>query len=186
MKTRVFSHFRTGCAGVYPCKRTNARRQSSAFSLVEVTLALGIVTFCLLLLMGLLLVGLNSMKASRDEAAAVNCLEQISDSIRSGLITSGTSYHAAGAYSGITWTLGAAQTSLAVDNLSASGFPTTSTTEQQYIGRVEITPPSDRGSPGTALITVAWPRQAAWNTGTHKWDNAQGSVRTWLVFIPNP
>ncbi|HSI82462.1 MAG: hypothetical protein ACAI35_19540 [Candidatus Methylacidiphilales bacterium] len=159
---------------------------SSGFSLVEVTLALGIVTFCLLLLMGLLLVGLNAMKASRDEAAAVNCLEQISDAIRSGLIDTGSSYHAAGAYSGITWTLGSGAVSVPVTNLSAGGFPTSSPTEQQYVGRVELTPPADKSSPGTALISVAWPRQAQWNSSTRTWENAQGSVHIWLVFIPNP
>ncbi|PTY02547.1 hypothetical protein DB346_08340 [Verrucomicrobia bacterium LW23] len=152
---------------------------------MEVTLALGLVTFCLLLLMGLMLSGLNSMKASRDEVAAVSCLEQISDAIRSGIPTGTSTYQGGGPYGALTWTIGGAPVTYDLTNLSAGGYPTLTEADQIYAARVEITPPPDGRSPGRAMISVAWPRKSAtWNSGTSSWENAQGSTGMWVYFLP--
>lgn len=45
---------------------------SPAFSLVEVTLALGVATFCLIAILGLLPVGINSNQASIEQTAAAS------------------------------------------------------------------------------------------------------------------
>lgn len=47
-------------------------KSEGAFSLTEVVLALGISAFCLLVLLGLLPVGLNSNQSSREETSALN------------------------------------------------------------------------------------------------------------------
>ena len=49
-----------------------------AFSLVEVTLALGIISFGLIAIMGLIPKGLGIVKESADEAAALNILAAVS------------------------------------------------------------------------------------------------------------
>jgi uncharacterized protein (TIGR02598 family) len=55
----------------------------SAFSLVEVVLSLGIATFCLLILLGMLPIGLNSSQSSREETAALNIASRISADLQS-------------------------------------------------------------------------------------------------------
>lgn len=55
---------------------------STGFSLVEVTIALAIVAFGMVVLMGLLPTGLNMVKESSDESAASNILSAVSADIR--------------------------------------------------------------------------------------------------------
>jgi type II secretory pathway pseudopilin PulG len=166
---------------------------SRGFSLVEVTLALGLVSFCLLTMMGLLPVGLNAVRSSNNEAMATNCLEQIAGSIRHAVLqTSGTyagQYQASGTYGGyntMAWTLGGSKVTANLVNLSASGFPATEPDEQRYATHVEILPPADGFSTGKALISVAWPVQATWDSTTSNWKHAQGSVQTLFIFLPSP
>jgi type II secretory pathway pseudopilin PulG len=168
------------------------QKRGGGFSLVEVTLALGLVSFCLLTLVGLLPVGLGSLKTSNDEAAATNCLEQIAGSIQVAVLqTNGTysgKYQASGAfgsYNTLAWSLGGSQFATTLNNLSASGFPGSGVNEQRFVAEVVITPPVDAFSTGTALISVAWPIQATWDATKNDWKNAQGSVRTLLIFLPN-
>lgn len=53
-----------------------------AFSLVEVTLALGIISFGLIAIMGLVPKGLGIVKESADEAAALNILSAVSSDLQ--------------------------------------------------------------------------------------------------------
>ncbi|MDX6765811.1 MAG: hypothetical protein SFU85_03380 [Candidatus Methylacidiphilales bacterium] len=55
---------------------------SPGFSLIEVTLALGITAFALVLLVGLLPVGLQSNKESREESIAVNLVNALIADLR--------------------------------------------------------------------------------------------------------
>ncbi len=156
--------------------------------MVEVTLALGLVTFCLLALVGLLPIGLQTVRTSKDEAAAINCMEQISNSIREALPQASPSvdYHAFGAYQTLVWSLGGSDVSVMLHNLSSSGFPTQSAPEQRYAARILIHPPANAFATGTASISVAWPAQATWNETLSEWQNAQGAVYTWFIFLPRP
>lgn len=61
-----------------------------AFSLVEVTLALGLMSFSLVALMGLLVNGLTGMRSSHEQNAANYLLEQISADIKTGLAAGST------------------------------------------------------------------------------------------------
>lgn len=158
-------------------------RRQTAFSLVEVTLALGIVSFCLLSLTGLLTTGLTSVRASRDEAAAGVFLERLTQSLDSALAdTSGTNYQASGIYSNVTWSLGQAAQTYQLDEISASGQP--SSADPRFVARVEITPPSNTMTSGRAIIRIAWPASAIWSESRQSWTNAQGSVSTWQVLLP--
>ena len=55
---------------------------SQAFSLVEVTLALGIISFGLISIMGLIPMGLGIVKESAHEAAALNILSSVSSDLQ--------------------------------------------------------------------------------------------------------
>jgi uncharacterized protein (TIGR02598 family) len=56
--------------------------RESGFSLVEVTMALGILTFALMVLLALLPVGLNTVQKSAQESAATNVLHAVAADIR--------------------------------------------------------------------------------------------------------
>jgi uncharacterized protein (TIGR02598 family) len=178
------------------------------FSLVEVTLALGLVTFCLLALLALLPAGLDTVKESQDEAAAVQCLERLAAAIREAPQEASVPgrYRVIGAYGNsldaggnpynsnpkIEWDLNAAGVvQVDLDKISAGGFPAPNAAEERFRARVEVTPPVYRANanpvqyqPGRAFISVAWPTQAKWNTATYSWENAQGSVQTTVVLLP--
>ena len=172
--------------------------QRAGFSLVEVTLALGVVTFCLIALVGLLPVGLDTVKVSNDEAAAINCMEQIAASIRraqpkideEGKVTH---YEASGAYCDLQWPWPLSEEvaengiSFTLDKLSPGGFPSidkdSDANGRQYVARVTIYPPANSMSTGAAKISVAWPAHATWNQESEKWQRAQGKVDCWLVFL---
>lgn len=60
----------------------------SAFSLIEVTLALGIAGFCLIAILGLLPVGLSSNQTATEQTASVNIISGIAADLRATLPTS--------------------------------------------------------------------------------------------------
>jgi Tfp pilus assembly protein PilV len=60
-------------------KKTN--QSQAGFSLVEVTLALGVVVFCLVTIMGLLAVGINTTHVSTAQTAAVNILTAVASDV---------------------------------------------------------------------------------------------------------
>lgn len=57
-------------------------RNTSAFSLVEVTIALGIAAFCLLAIFGLLPTGLNASKAAIQQTTATSIMAAIESDLR--------------------------------------------------------------------------------------------------------
>ena len=70
----------------------NRRRyQTSAFSLVEVTLALGVIGFCLIAVFGLLPVGLSSNQAAIQQTGTADILTAVSTDLHSTLKTASSS-----------------------------------------------------------------------------------------------
>jgi uncharacterized protein (TIGR02598 family) len=57
-------------------------RKTAAFSLVEITLALGVAAFCLIAVMGMLPAGLKTQKASIQQTAANSIISQIVGKLR--------------------------------------------------------------------------------------------------------
>lgn len=153
-------------------------RRADGFSLIEIAVAIGIISFSLMSLVGLLPVGLNSMKTAQEQAGGANCLAQIANSIRTATMTSG-SCQVVGPYSGLSWSEPNTLT-----NISLGGTPTATLFDQRLAAHVEIKVQPTASSPGEAFISVAWPNRAAWNAGTNNWSNAQGSISTWLIFSP--
>jgi uncharacterized protein (TIGR02598 family) len=154
-----------------------------AFSLVEVVFALGLVSFCLLVLLALLPAGLTTAKNAREQTAAASLAEEISTGIRNASTNSSGNYTVAGVCTNLTWTLGGSAVSTNC-NFTLGGAVPTTTTGSQLQAQVVVTPPATASSSGTALISVAWPQTAQWYTSTSSWSNAVGSVDSWIIFVP--
>ncbi len=135
-----------------------APKNLRGFSLVEVTLALGIITFGLIAVMGLLPTGLRLAKQSADEVAAVNIMTGISVSLEKA----GTSANSGTA----TFTADGMRIPKTAD-------PSYVATYAAYAAKWDIRSGS---VPPTALITVAWPAITT---------NSIGSVES-IVVISQP
>jgi Tfp pilus assembly protein PilV len=85
------------------------KRSIAAFSLVELTIALGVIGFCLLTIIGLLAVGINSTHSSTEQTSATNILTAFISDLE--------------AVPNITPSYGAAKGTIATPNGSASGSP---------------------------------------------------------------
>jgi len=151
-----------------------------AFSLVEVVLALGLVSFCLLAIVGLLPTGLRSVKNASAEAAAVNALNYLDSAIRNATTTDGTDYVANGTYNLMTWSLDGAARTFADIPINLGGLR--DETDVRFKAHVEVIAPAGTNAPGRALVTVAWPVASTWVEG--QWKGAEGSVSSGIIFLP--
>ena len=152
----------------------------AAFSLVEVTLSLGIIAFCLVTLVGLLPVGLNSNQAALQQTAAAAIAQAVVADLRSAPPTSPTSsapvktarYNVVLPPAGVTvQTFNVREdASLSLDNplgpASARPGP-----DARYRVSLEFLPPPGTGSKAATLVLVlvVWPPAP---------DSAQGKVPT--------
>ena len=146
-------------------------KSGAAFTLVEVALALGIASFCLVTVMALVPLGVNTSQAASDQTTASEILTQVLADLRAtpmtsppGAKTSSTEYmvpipaHVAGAatpsavlYFGNS-----------VQQFSSSPTPGTS----RYRLTINfLTPASDRSATGVTLL-VSWPPQVNPATAT--------------------
>jgi type II secretory pathway pseudopilin PulG len=152
---------------------------SSAFSLVEIVIAIGIAAFCLVAMLGLIPTGLKSVKSATEQTAATAVLQQVVTDLRStppgsnispGLGLALTKVGASASNPGATiGTSGGGITSPFY--MSESGTLKTNKTglDARYGVSLTMTNPSDFLT--TVQIFVWWPSTAASN-------NAQGSVET--------
>ncbi|MBA3960367.1 MAG: hypothetical protein H0X40_00495 [Chthoniobacterales bacterium] len=145
------------------------RKLTCGFSLIEVTLAIGIVGFGLIAIMGLLPVGLTSNRNAAEQAAATGILTSIASDLRATPVTTppgGTAtslqYQIAIPASPVSATPAPITMYFAADG----SFSKTSATGMRYRARIGFLPnlPSPSPTPGTlvreatyALIKVSWP-----------------------------
>jgi type II secretory pathway pseudopilin PulG len=137
-----------------------------AFSLVEVVLALGIVSFAVLTILGLLPVGIKLAHNSLQETGAQNVVSQIvADRLASPYVNASLIYglpslasgtDATGATSVITSTFGVTENFQPTDLTSGSAY---------YRIDSVITPPPESGgfNPYIGYLKVSWPANAATN-----------------------
>lgn len=142
-------------------------------------MALGIISFCLLAVMGLLPMGLKSVKDANMESASANAINLISSAIRDATTNSGV-YTAAGVFSNMKWSLGSSSSTFST-NLSLSGQPTNAASAR-LVAHVEVTPPNDTMTTGHASISIAWPYTATWSNNV--WMKSDGSVSSSIIFLP--
>lgn len=158
--------------------------QISGFSLIEVVLAIGIVSFALLAVVGLLPVGMKSTQNAREQAAAANVLNSIASALRSAE-KNGNSFSNSYAGQDIVYAISGISSTMEWDRLDLNGQPTDSSLARLK-ARLVITPPTNSSTTGQALISIAWPAQSPnlkW-VGS-EWTNAQGQLTTRIEFFPD-
>lgn len=146
-----------------------------AFSLVEVTIALGVAGFCLLAIVGLLQSGLTSERSTVDQTFATGVLADIYDDLRATPSGSNVS-------SDLKIDLSGSQGTPQVLFFSGTGYPTgakgsAATSDSRFRAGVQVDPITN--SLGTnavrARIFVSWP--AATDPSASGWPQKQsGSV----------
>ena len=139
-------------------------RSPSAFSLVELTLALGIAAFCLIAVFSLIPVGIQTNRNATSQSAAANIIASVIADMRATTSSTSPQY-------GITF--GTAKT-LYFD--AAGQFTTLLGSNSRY--RVSITFPSSPSGLSYADVNITWPAAAAPA-------NASGSVEMFAAFDRN-
>jgi uncharacterized protein (TIGR02598 family) len=128
------------------------------FSLVEVVLSLGIVTFCSMTLIALIPVGLNANKLSREQIIALNLCRSIESDLKATPATSTTD-----PLYGITIPAAGATTTATLYDTYASGtgvsFSTTYKPSSEYRFTVTLTGPpvTSPNDPVNVQIQGTWP-----------------------------
>lgn len=127
-----------------------SRHREVGFSLVEVTLALGVAAFCLIALFGLLPLGVQTNQSSSSQTAAASVLSSVVADLRATPKTNSTSLQ-------YEITFGVAKI-LYFDGEGRAVVPANANAMPRY--RVTITfPPSPPGSfaPTFVSLKVSWP-----------------------------
>ncbi len=163
-----------------------ALRSQHGFSLVEVTLALGIVSFTLLAVVGLLPVGLKSIKSATEQAAAANTLTSLAEGLRHAQTTNGSEYGFLFAGETIRFTPGSAPPGVTTwTNLDLGG--SSNAGSRRIAARMEIleTPASDGSAPGRASVSVAWSANTGlgFDESNRRWSNADGQMVSGVQFF---
>jgi type II secretory pathway pseudopilin PulG len=167
----------------------SAIQNSSGFSLVEVTLAIGIVSFALLAVVALLPVGLKSVKSATEHAGAAEVMRSLAGELRSASSSDGTNFSGNFAGGNISYTIGTTNEKLTYwTNLTLEGTAESDFNVRRLSAVLRVNAPANAWSPGRATISVAWSAQAnpEWNPTTGQWLRADGSLTSGLQFLPRP
>jgi len=165
-------------------KRT--RNFHAAFSLVEVVIALGIVSVVIFGVMGLIPSGMKMFRDSNDQSGGANLLNSLSDSIREAVTTNGTNYSWTYNGSNYGYVINGAPVTNTLTAVTLQGGAATNTLDQQLKAVVVITPPPTLWSEGSAMISVAWPASvgATWSATSQAWSGVNGWATLGIRFIP--
>ncbi len=163
-------------------KTTFKRSGREGFSLVEVTLALAIVVFCLTALTGLLWVGLSANATASGQSAASNILSAVVSDLRATPTTSTKSL-----LYGITLPTSpvTAATPVSLYVTADGATVTTAQNPSTYLLTVTFLPPGSAAASGArsriatfADLKVSWPAAAAAT-------NAKGTAETFVAIDRN-
>lgn len=139
---------------------------STAFSLVEVTIALGVAALCLIAVFGLLPIGVQTNRAAIAQSAAASILSSVTADLRSTPKVNSTSTQF-----GITF-----GTPITLYFDGEGTFSTVAGANSRYrLTATFPTSPAGSSAPTFALLRVTWP--AAANIA-----NPSGSVETFAAF----
>jgi len=153
------------------------KQSKCAFSLVEVTLALGIAAFCLIAIFGLMPVGVQTNRNATSQTAASNIIASVIADMRATASSTSRQY---GITFGIAKTLyfdGAGECSIDVNGSTAvDGSSWSPPLQTRY--RLNITFPLSLTGLSYADVKLMWPAAAAPA-------NASGSVEAFAAFDRN-
>jgi uncharacterized protein (TIGR02598 family) len=166
-----------GCSVVIFAKVKHSLHKTAAFSLVEITLALGVAAFCLIAVLGMLPVALKTQQASVQQTTANEIISQIFSDLRADLrLPPGLASHEGD--SGFQlhghWLNALTPDTLYFTQEGKQTGTVNGTPPADAVFRAKITyrfPPTDTTS--LADITVTWPAQVDPTTGV-----PAGSVTT--------
>lgn len=154
-------------------------RARNAFSLVEVTFALGVAAFSLLVVFSLLPIGLQTTGRSVEQTASADILSAIAADLRATPTTTPRGNATTSTLFGISIpAAGSTGTTILFFNRTGT-FASSQQADSRY--RVTINFPSNRGAAKTAtfaILQVTWPAGAATT-------NAQGSAEIFAAFDRN-
>lgn len=137
------------------------------------TIAIGIVAFAMVAVVGLLPVGLNSQKQSAEQARGIQALNDATEALR-GIRKEGTSYKFLPPLTNLIVGPGAEQFFL-LGNGTLAGSTAPDARAKVFINQLA---PVNSLQP--VFVSVAWPSTAT--RSGNSWSNAQGSVGTFLYF----
>jgi len=138
-------------------------RDIKAFSLVEVTLALGVAAICLLSIFGLLPIGLNSNQASVEQTTAASLARAIVSDLRAAPITSGSSsgfgINFPTSTTAVNHTLWLTEWGTKAGDIDTQADPANN---PRYRALVTLTPPSTTTSKSATFVrmVISWPAMA--------------------------
>jgi uncharacterized protein (TIGR02598 family) len=177
------------------------KRSIAAFSLVELTIALGVISFCLLTIIGLLAIGINSTHSSTTQTAATNLLTAVTSDLEAVPNTTPSYNLTVGAKGTVAKPAG---TSISAINGSPMfnltipvGGSSTTTTQTLYVGEngltntvagsvyqvnIWITPANNSTYPTHqetyARILISWPAAAPYTSAQGYVENVVAINRT--------
>jgi len=132
-----------------------------AFSLVEVTLSLGVAAFCLIAVFGLLPAGLNSNKTSIEQTAATNLLTAIATDLRAAPNPPPGATAQSSAQFGIQIPAGSGSVTSGTIYVAEDWEVTHSSSGARYMVSLLITPPGSGSKQATVVhLRLTWPAAA--------------------------
>lgn len=156
---------------------------NAAFSLVELTLAIGIVAFCLMSLTGLLVVGLQQERASLDRTHAAHLLDSVRNEVRGHLVQGGAALNSSRFGLSIP---SPGNTTDGTFVLNAAGQVGDATDANAYVVFYQIDSSPHAFAPDQARVCIAWPGVAEFekmNDGSLNLQKARGHL--WVTLSIN-
>lgn len=162
-----------------------ARRdcKTSAFSLIEVTLSIGIIAFALVALIALLPIGLMANRNAAEQARAMQTLNALAICVQKASVTgtigtapsiTGYTYTALQPFNAVKWDVKVKPTTVTANIfVGENGLPVATSGSARQLAYVSITPPADKLSVGQAYIGVTWDRYVM-NQPSNNWQGANG------------
>ncbi|MEO6053384.1 MAG: hypothetical protein ABIP97_05170, partial [Chthoniobacterales bacterium] len=152
--------------------------KEKGFSLTEVVMALGIITFSALAVMGLLPMAVQSSRQSYDQTRATQLLNSFVSGFHSLQTVSG-GYTLPPPFTNASYVMALSANTNRVLTATAP-FPIyltqdmgiTNQANARFVMTAFITPPWTNGYGGSVYATIAWPATAVLPTATNYWSNS--------------
>ena len=154
---------------------------SAGFSLIEVTLAIGIISFALMAVIALLPVGLRSVQNATEQAGAAVVLESLSTALRHSATENPDQFeiffasekHSFSGPQTFTW-----------EDLTLEGEKDAD--RKRLSAVVNVTELPKATTPGRAVVSIAWSAAAnpQWDATNQRWTRAEGFMTSGLIFHP--
>jgi hypothetical protein len=160
------------------------RRNGAAFSIVELAMSIAIISLGIVVLLGLLPGGLNSIRSASDRKTAAFALKTIQSRLVSApAVWDNHQYvQEVPGVTGASWKIGDPPLPTETLFLNSAGHVEYNSALRSMQMRIDITPPKSLSSAGMARINIAWPHTAAWHG--NQWVNAKGCLVSTVYFYP--